>query len=164
LKCISLWQPWASAIAAGSKRIETRSWATNYTGLIAIHAAKRCVVEELNHFSCSMSWQGAMRPIVGLDERPWSKVLPFGAIVAVALLTRCRPTAEFTIGEIEAPRSPEGSRQGLYNWTERQMGDFTIGRYGWMLENVRCLPLPIPFCGRQGLFNVPDELLEGRAA
>ena len=26
MKAISLWQPWASAIALGAKRIETRSW------------------------------------------------------------------------------------------------------------------------------------------
>lgn len=26
MKCISLWQPWASAIACELKRIETRSW------------------------------------------------------------------------------------------------------------------------------------------
>lgn len=28
LRILSLWQPWASAIAAGIKRIETRSWWT----------------------------------------------------------------------------------------------------------------------------------------
>lgn len=33
-------QPWATSIALGHKRIETRSWHTRYRGLIAIHAAK----------------------------------------------------------------------------------------------------------------------------
>lgn len=32
MKAISLWQPWASAIAVGAKRVETRSWATKYRG------------------------------------------------------------------------------------------------------------------------------------
>lgn len=40
MRAISLWQPWASAIALGSKRIETRSWSTSYRGPLAIHAAK----------------------------------------------------------------------------------------------------------------------------
>ena len=38
---LSLWQPWASAIAVGAKVFETRHWATERRGLIAIHAAKR---------------------------------------------------------------------------------------------------------------------------
>ncbi len=37
---ISLWEPWASAIAVGIKASETRGWSTNYRGQIAIHAAK----------------------------------------------------------------------------------------------------------------------------
>lgn len=40
MNAISLWQPWASLVAAGIKRIETRSWGTNFRGPIAIHAAK----------------------------------------------------------------------------------------------------------------------------
>jgi hypothetical protein len=41
IKCISLWQPWASLVAVGAKRIETRGWATAYRGRLGIHAAKR---------------------------------------------------------------------------------------------------------------------------
>lgn len=40
MKAITIWQPWASAIAHGLKGIETRSWGTKYRGLLAIHAAK----------------------------------------------------------------------------------------------------------------------------
>lgn len=41
MKAITLWQPWASLIASGLKTIETRSWKTEYRGLLAIHAAAR---------------------------------------------------------------------------------------------------------------------------
>lgn len=41
MKALTLWQPWASLIAVGAKTIETRGWATNYRGPLAIHAAKR---------------------------------------------------------------------------------------------------------------------------
>lgn len=41
MKAVSLWNPWAAAIAAGIKKIETRSWTTSYRGPLAIHAAKR---------------------------------------------------------------------------------------------------------------------------
>jgi hypothetical protein len=30
MKCITLWQPWASLILWGEKKIETRSWATQH--------------------------------------------------------------------------------------------------------------------------------------
>ena len=40
MKALTLTQPWASLVAIGAKRIETRSWSTPYRGLLAIHAAK----------------------------------------------------------------------------------------------------------------------------
>ena len=40
LKCLSLWQPWASFVMHGYKMNETRSWPTNYRGDLAIQAAK----------------------------------------------------------------------------------------------------------------------------
>lgn len=39
MKALTIWQPWASLLACGGKRFETRSWATSYRGPIAIHAA-----------------------------------------------------------------------------------------------------------------------------
>ena len=40
MKALSLTQPWATLVAMGAKRIETRSWATSYRGPLAIHASK----------------------------------------------------------------------------------------------------------------------------
>lgn len=43
LRCLTLWQPWASGIAAGIKTIETRpaSFRFRPCGLLGIHAGKR---------------------------------------------------------------------------------------------------------------------------
>ena len=41
MKAITIWQPWASLIACGAKKYETRSWPTKYRGPIAIHAAAK---------------------------------------------------------------------------------------------------------------------------
>ncbi|MFV0399180.1 MAG: ASCH domain-containing protein [Oscillospiraceae bacterium] len=41
MKAITIWQPWASLLACGAKKYETRSWVTSYRGPIAIHAAAR---------------------------------------------------------------------------------------------------------------------------
>jgi hypothetical protein len=41
---------------------------------------------------------------------------------------------------------------------ETPLGDFTPGRYGWLLDNVRPLAEPIPAKGKQGLWR-PDAVL-----
>ena len=131
MKALSLWQPWASAIALGHKRVETRHWSTAYRGPLAIHAAKRFGPEEREFAS---------------EERALGRLparLPFGAIVAVCSLTAIRATQdlELTVGAIE-----------------RLYGNYAWGRFGWVLEDVRPLPSPIPCVGRQGLFEVADHL------
>lgn len=164
MKALSLWQPWASAVAVGAKRIETRSWRTAYRGPLAIHAAKHYTKYALIHYACHWSWCGALRPL-GLsmgDYKPLWELLPFGAIVAVCDLVDCRPTGGFTQEELDTPSRPKGETGPMYDWTERHMGNFALGRFGWVLDNVKALETPIPCRGRQGLFNVdpiPDSCL-----
>lgn len=122
MKALSLWQPWASAIALGSKRIETRDWPTRYRGLLAIHAAKRKHKGELPHFQCTWNWCGALAD-AGLVMGGWQWLedpLPFGAIVATCRLVDCRPTGAFTGDELDEVRRPARPSHGL-EWTERQI-------------------------------------------
>lgn len=132
MKAISLWQPWASAIAQGIKTIETRGWPTKYRGPLAIHAARKWTADQkdfaTHEFMCGRLRGGRM---------------PLGAIVAVCELVDCKPS-----GELETTVSA----------VERLWGNFDPGRFGWILANVRPLPAPVPYIGRQGFFNVPDEL------
>jgi len=39
-------------------------------------------------------------------------------------------------------------------------GDFTPGHYGWLLDNVRPLAIPVPAKGKQGLWTPSADLLE----
>jgi len=39
MKALSIRQPWAHLVVKGIKRIENRTWATNYRGPLLIHAA-----------------------------------------------------------------------------------------------------------------------------
>lgn len=129
-RAISLWQPWASLIGRG-KSIETRNWQTPYRGPLAIHAAKTQTAMKL----CDVEPFGSalFTGPLALDD------LPFGAIVAVCTLVDCKPTALLfdLVGE------PEYS-----------FGDYSIGRYGWMLEDIRVLDEPIPMRGQQGMWEV----------
>ena len=158
MKALSLRQPWASAIACGSKNIETRHWSTSYRGPLAIHAAKRCVKAELIHLHGHWNWCAALKLMgvqMGQKEALWD-LLPFGAIGATCDLVDCRPTGSFTGTEIDVPRYPSAADSyGSWNyWTERMMGNFSPGRYGWVFSKVEMLKTPIPCRGRQQLFEV----------
>ena len=133
MKALSLWQPWASLIAAGVKKVETRHWPTAYRGPIAIHAAKRLESdcgEELDElcleeFGCH-----------------WRTSLPRGAIVATANLVACeRMFEQYTID------SPYPGR------IEFVCGNWEEGRFAWLLQNVVPLKQLVPYRGMQGLFN-----------
>ena len=113
---LSLWQPWASAIALGLKKIETRSWYTPYRGPLLIHAAK--------------TRQGGSAPA------RWGAV-PYGALVARCIL----------VDVVRAENAHVSEAEG-------QWGDFEPGRWAWLLRDVVPLSPPIPWRGRQGLFDV----------
>lgn len=121
MKAISLWQPWATLIAIGAKRFETRSWGTSYRGPLAIHAAKRPARRD----ECN--------PAIGVDLFDAGYVglnnLPYGCVVCVVDLVNCTPTEEVEREEWFEPHSER----------ELAFGDFTPGRYAWQLENVRYL-------------------------
>lgn len=139
MKAISLWQPWASAISVGVKKIETRHWNTSFRGRIAIHAAKRDngVLRRLfNRFSETGDFY---QPFSA--ARLYSfEMLPKGAIVAVATLVDVVSTNDF-------------KTDGL----EKQMGDYSPNRYAWFLTKIKPLAVPYHINGRQGFFEVPDE-------
>ncbi|MCG2812996.1 MAG: ASCH domain-containing protein [Candidatus Aminicenantes bacterium] len=45
MKALSIKQPWANMIAAGEKTIETRTWCTDYRGLLLIVSSKAPRIE-----------------------------------------------------------------------------------------------------------------------
>jgi len=155
MKAISLWQPWASAIAVGLKEYETRSWSTDYRGPLAIHAAKK----PFNHDDFlgvdneegpdDWWWQ------VLLDDQRQRKELPLGAIVAVADLVAVVRTESvprvFTLRDI---RDAANEGRIVVSPREWSFGNWAPGRFAWRLAKVRALPEPIPCRGAQGLFNV----------
>lgn len=131
MRCISLWQPWASAIPLGLKAVETRHWSTDYRGPLAIHAAQRWTREQREFASVE-------RTLGRLPER-----MPLGAIVAICNLVDVKRTDEI------AP---------VVSAIERIYGNYGPDRFGWILEGIRPLAEPIPYKGRQGFFNIPDDL------
>jgi hypothetical protein len=158
LRAISLWQPWASAIALGSKTIETRHWSTQYRGPLAIHAAQRKVRSELQDYGLDPIWQGALHLLPPDKSAGDIFMLPFGAIVATCNLIGCLTSEE--IFRCRAAQVLKVHGTFPHSWTEEMMGNLSDGRYGWILADIKPLAAPVPFKGKQGFFNVPDHLLE----
>jgi activating signal cointegrator 1 len=134
MKAISLWQPWASTMGFGLKKNETRHWSTLYRGPLLIHAAKRKV---------RVPWD--IWDIVennGLNLRH----LPYGALICKVDLIDCQQ-----IGDDNCP---------LQDSLEYKLGNYEHGRFMWITDNLKTVE-PISFKGRQGFFDVPDELVKG---
>jgi len=129
MKAISLWQPWASLMAHGRKTIETRSWKTSYRGPLLIHAAQRPMEMIHSEAVCDFDDLG-----VNLTE------LPYGCLVCQVDLVDVKLILNGWVGR------------------ETSHSNFTSGRWAWITENLEIFE-PIPYKGRQGLFNVPEELL-----
>jgi hypothetical protein len=138
MRCISLWQPWASLVATNWKHYETRSWSTPYRGPLAIHAAKR--TEDLEYWFNKPEF----RRYLVASGISWHGDLPLGAVVGVVNL-------------VDVVRA-EHIRHKLAI-TERTFGDFSDGRYAWKLEWVCRFTKPLPARGSQGIFSVdiPDD-------
>ena len=144
LHALSVRQPWAHAIAWGTKRIENRVWSPDAGFLgsyLAIHASKAKVTEdELDGFRF-------ISELVPRERRWHPRVpttivgeLPLGAVVAVARLVRVI----------------RGVGDGFD--AEPQCADpWFVGPCGLVLDDVTPLLEPVPMRGQLGIFAAPDE-------
>lgn len=159
MKAISLWQPWATLVAVGAKRIETRGWPTRYRGPLAIQAAKRwngelrdlCFQEPFR--TTLLRALGAISAKASVGAKLFDE-LPRGAVVARANLIDCVP-----IRPGRRVRAARGTVVPPYDGSaEHAFGDYSDGRYAWILADVVALPAPVPVRGRQQLWTLaPDE-------
>lgn len=129
MKAITLWQPWATLVSLGEKRIETRSWTTRHRGLLAIHAGA-------NRGAAQACWAdahflGTLRAR-GLEPRD----LPYGGVVALVTL-------------YDVVRTRDVPARML---TDREcaFGDFGPGRWAWLLKEA--VPTWHPVTGSLGLW------------
>lgn len=138
MKAITVIQPWATLLALGLKKNETRSWATKHRGPVAIHAGKK-----IDKAACRREPIRSVLAAHGYTEHN----LPTGAVLALGNLSVCRESVEAGPSGYELD---DGSR---ITSTERDFGDFTPGRFAWGMTGVRQLDTPIPAKGQLGLWN-----------
>jgi hypothetical protein len=137
MKALSLLQPWASLVITGAKQLETRSWSTKHRGHLLIHA--------------STGRAGALLT----SEPPFSKYidnfnqLPFGAIIG-----------QVTLADVVSVEQLQLSDVVINHLTleERAFGDYTKGRFAWVLEEPIQFTKPIPLTGTLGLWEYNGAL------
>lgn len=168
MKALTLTQPWATLMAVGAKRVETRSWSTNYRGPLVIHAAKGCpracrdlFVGVPEHSPFAQALQRAGLPHTSRSRPPTTWIhhgdprlsfpLPSGEVVAVVDLVDCIPTTELV-----AHRTV--SRNG-YFWNltpeEEVFGEYAPGRFAWLTANILRIEPGISARGYQQLWTLP---------
>ena len=145
MRAISMTQPWATLVAIGVKSIDTRSWRTWYRGPLLIHAAR--AFPRWARDLCNREPFATVLLEAGYGDDSGSGsvdpgLLPLGKILAGCDLKHCVRIG--TLGIDLPPPEPE-----------RSFGDYTLGRYAWVLSEVQPLPKPIAATGSMGLW-VPD--------
>lgn len=125
MKALTVCQPYANLIVESPvlKRVENRSWATPYRGLVAIHAGK------------SKSW------LKGYEGR-WPRDLPYGAVVGVATIADC-------VAFNGLDRLPEAVEM---RWPWLADHYHASGPWCWILEDARQFREPIPATGALGFW------------
>jgi activating signal cointegrator 1 len=142
MKALTLTQPWASLVASGAKRIETRSWRTPYRGSLWIHAAK-----EYPTWAKKLCEDRMFAMEIG------SEVLPTGVVLAECRLISCIPTRELQQNRVIEVDYLAGCDDFYMSDSERLFGDYTAGRWAWLLADMKLLKNPVPAKGARGLWD-----------
>lgn len=129
MRVISIKEPFASLIAHNIKKIETRSWKTNYRGEIYIHAS--LTKSDLNNRD------ELLKLVEKLELKP-------GYILCKATLIDCVYMDDDFIDKIKN------------NHIEYICGYYEIGRYAWILDDVELIE-PIAAKGRLGIWNYENN-------
>jgi hypothetical protein len=146
MKALTIHQPWASLI--GLKRYETRHWHTFYRGAIAIHAGAKPPTEKDKDL-----WYRA-HEIAGVEPPFSADDLPLMAIVSVSRLRAVKKMSyEGRINDFTISIDDQSD-------LEKMLGLWRLGRYAWDMGGYVCQIKPIEIPGRQGLWNVPSDLIE----
>ena len=146
IRGLTMMQPWATLVAIGAKKIETRSAPTSYRGPIAVHASLAWPRAAQNVCSRPAFKEkliaGGIR-FVTKHGRP-TPVLRHGYILAVVDIVDCVRVEDL-----------ESAPISIY---EHAFGDYQPGRFAWKLANLRPLPAPIACKGYLSLWTVPPTI------
>ncbi len=149
MKALTLTQPWATLIALGEKRLETRGWpAPDFMAgqRLAIHAGSNLVPVGGERGLRELCARPPFRDALFGYGTPYlaASALPRGEVLCIVTVNACVKTE--TIDFAAPPSWLDPARN------EVSFGDYTAGRWAWSLSDLEVLPEPIPARGRQKLW------------
>lgn len=142
-RALPVWQPWASLIVNGFKRVETRHWPLPeklWGEPIGIHATK---TRDHLHLLAESPFDAYFSVDDLEDLAQVSEQLPLGAIIGYVRFSRCAQMTEQTIAALEETKPDEHA-----------FGDYRPGRYAWVIAESHRFEEPAPWKGQQGMFRV----------
>lgn len=150
IQAIALWQPWATLLVAGIKKIETRSFYTSRRGRTIIHASK---LTETNKRACMQAFMQFYDELKKLGYEDISQ-MPLGKLVGELDIIDAKQmvAGSVAVNHLQIAIDKVSSK-------ERQYGHYEAGRYGWLTENHKMYSKPVPYVGQQGFFNVDYLIL-----
>jgi len=133
MKALTVCQPWAWWIMSGGKRVENRKRRMAHRGPLVIHAGK------------SKCFHGTDDEILAPDPtivRPPVEEMPHQVLLGLVDVLDC-----LHFDEMDSNSVPLDQQQ------------FCSGPFCIIIGNPRLFPEPIPWCGKQWLWTVPDEVI-----
>lgn len=156
MKTLSLLQPWATLVAIGAKKFETRSWRTSYRGPLLIHASKRFTLSD-RELCSEWPFNEYLEPYnLGYSVKGKNQLLPLGAIVGSVDLVDCITTGSWLT---RYSTSESESTQEEYRF-----GNYGPDRFAWELRNPVALDVPIRVKGSLGIWEFDESALGHLAA
>ncbi len=128
MKTITIKEPYASLISNGIKKIETRSWKTNYRGYLYIHAGKD--TKEMNN---------SIIPLLKNIKTNNGKLL------CKCKLIDCIYMSQEYIDNLKKSDP-----------IEYKCGQYEVGRYAWILDNIEVID-KIEVKGKLNIWNYYNE-------
>lgn len=167
MKALTVRQPWAGLIAYRLKWIETRPWRTHYRGWIAIHAGLANPIAEIP--GCGHGIVDMLGDLVWMLDEPHEDPddgdlcgfpLVRGAVIATARLVNCVPIVDDgTARNCVDYRTNRPSAGAAYRYDDEHgneevvdardqiaLGDFTPGRWAWILDDIAPTQVRCPVC------------------
>ena len=131
MRILTLKEPFATLILNNVKKIETRSWRTNYRGELYIHA-------------------GIKKPKYDYKSDEFKKIADKyeykpGYILCKCNLVDCIEMTEEYIDDIKKN-----------HYIDYICGDFKVGRFAWILDDVEIIE-PIKAKGRLGIWHFNEK-------
>lgn len=131
MKVLSIKEPYATLICNGVKHIETRSWKTNYRGELYIHASLGKATKELES-------NPTLKDYYREDE------LNYGYIICSCKLVDCIYMDKDYVEKMKSNK-------------EYDMGIYEVGRYAWVLENIKPLEKKIKAKGKLNIWEYSES-------